>query len=299
MVEKQEPSTVLVPGLVGFFGANGTIKTSEAIRWPHKVAVMDLELGSGRAWEIREFTKTGLVEVHEFPLPVKDMSKRFSKLVGQRELWAKLLNQINQAMETPEIRAVVIDTGTALWQLIRDSYLQELQEADLRQGKKEIDIRKQLLQIEHGDGEPNRRMDHIVQLAKVYKKWVIVIHHDTDEYVPVTIQGIPQLNPDGTLKTTPSGRRIADGWKRTGPALDWQFESVVLDTPEGPVPTFTIREKTAGGIFLRNHEFQLTPGKGEMSLFRMLERVNGSELTKDELARAQTKAEAEVAANGG
>ena len=97
-----------------------------------------------------------------------------------------------------------------------------------------------------------------------------------------------------------AGKRIADGWKRTGPALDWQFESIVDDTPTGPIPTFTVREKTAGGIFLRNMVFTITPstsGKGQMSLFRYLELANGSELTEEEKVKAEEKAE--KAANGG
>ncbi len=295
-MDKQAESAVLVPGLVGFFGANGTLKTSEAMRWPHKVAIMDMELGSDRAWEIREAIKDELVEVHPFELPVKDMSKRYSKLMGQRELWNAFSDRMGTVMEDPKIRTVVIDTGTSLWQLIRDAYLQELQEVELRKKPNTPDheLRKQLLQIEHG--EPNRRMDHIVQMAKIHKKWVILIHHDTDQYVPITVGGQPVIDTQtGQPKMAATGKRIADGWRRTGPALDWQFESIVNDPPSGvPEPTFTIREKTAGGIFLRNMVFTLTPGRNQMSLFRYLELANGSELTEIEKEKAKAKA-----ANGG
>jgi len=291
-MDKQDESAVLVPGLVGFFGANGTLKTSEAMRWPHKVAIKDMELGSGRAWEIREAVEAGLVEVEEFQLPVKDLSRRYSKLTGQRELWNAFNDSMSTSMEDPEIRTVVIDTGTSLWQLIRDAYLQELQEAEIRKNPRtsENDLRKQLLQIEHG--EPNRRMDHIVQMAKIHKKWVILIHHDTDQYVPITAGGHPVIDTQtGQPKMAATGKRIADGWRRTGPALDWQFESIVNDLPSGvPEPTFTIREKTAGGIFLRNMVFTITPGRGKMSLFRSLELANGSELTEAEKEAAEKKA---------
>lgn len=288
MVKQQESSKVLVPGLVGIFGPNGTIKTSQALGWPHKIALLDLELGSQRAWQLQEFIDEDLVEVFKFPLPVKDVHTRYSELKGQSELWADFTKKINEVLEDNEYQTVVIDTATALWQLIRDSYLQELQLADKEKNRA---LRKQLLQIEHG--EPNRRMSHIVQMAGVYGKWVVLVHHDTDEYVPLLMGGQPVIDAETQqAKRVVSGKRIADGWNKTGPALDWQFQSELVGTDGPPKPRFTIRDKTSGGIHLINLPFDIETGRDKQTLFRKLELVNGAELTQEEKDAAEAKAAA-------
>jgi len=286
MVKRQESSKVLVPGLVGIFGPNGTIKTSQALGWPHKVALLDLELGSQRAWQLQEYVDEGLVEVFRLPLPVKDVHSRYSELKGQSELWATFTTKINQILEDPEYGTVVIDTATALWQLIRDSYLQELQKADKENNRT---LRKQLLRIEHG--EPNRRMAHIVQMASVYDKWIVMVHHDADEYVPLLMGGYPVIDTEThQAKQVVSGKRIPDGWNKTGPALDWQFQSELVGTDGPPKPRFTIRDKTSGGIHLLNLPFEIETGRDKQSLFRKLELANGAEPTQEEKDAAQVKA---------
>jgi len=288
MVERQESSEVLVPGLVGIFGPNGTIKTSQSLGWPHKVALLDLELGSQRAWQLQEYIDGGLAEVFKFPLPVKDVHSRYSELKGQSELWAKFTTKINEVLEDSNYQTVVIDTATALWQLIRDSFLQELQLADKEKGQP---LRKQLLQIEHG--EPNRRMSHIVQMAGVYGKWIVMIHHDADEYVPLLMGGQPVIDAEThQAKRVVSGKRIPDGWNKTGPALDWQFQSALVGTDGPPKPMFTIRDKTSGGIHLLNLPFEIETGRDKQTLFRKLELANGAEPTQEEKDAAQAKAEA-------
>jgi hypothetical protein len=231
------------PGVVSLYGPAGTLKSSIAITWPKKVKVYDFDLGSHRAWDIEKAKDEGDVVVERMIVPEKSITTRRWKIEGASELWAEFLQSYLATLANDEFNTVVIDTNTVNWNLIQDSYLQEVQ--------KKTPSRVRLQRIEFG--EPNARMRALFNVAKARQKHLIMVMHETDEYIQVVVNGKPMLDEDNRPVSAPSGEKAPDGFKATRNMSDWVLVSSapIIDTDGGKqvVPQVII-EKSPMGIDL-------------------------------------------------
>lgn len=231
------------PGVVCIFGEPGTLKTSYALSWPKPLKLYDFDLGAHRGWEIKKMVANGDVVVERMEMPVKSLTTRHQKLVGFMAAWQEFLVDFTQCLES-DIKTIVFDTSTMKWSLVRDAYLEELQQKPAKDGS----IRRQLLQIEHGP--PNSRMRGVLDAAKSAGKWIILVMHETDEYAPLVLNGVPILDNDGNPKSAQTGKKIPDGFKYTRGLSDWVFRTAVDLLPDGKPRPFAKMEKSAMGIDL-------------------------------------------------
>lgn len=243
MTQPVETLPELPPGIYGFYGRPGTLKTSIALSFPGKIKMYDFDLGAHRGWEFKKSLESGQLIHKEMPLPVKSITKRSSLVEGCSEMWEQFIRDYTESMENPEIKTVIIDTATNEWTLCADAYLQELQRFN--------PTRKQLIQIEFR--EPNQRQKMLFSAPRVYKKKLVLVMHETDERVPLMYNGQPVLDQNGQQQTTMTGRKIPDGFRQTIGLADWIFYTDVEERVEGKekkqVPSVTI-EKSAAGIDL-------------------------------------------------
>ncbi len=218
-------------------GEPGTIKSSIAITYPGPIAFYNLEGGGHRAWGYADAIARGDLIERVFPLPAKSITERWAPLTGHLEVWKDITQQLEKDFD--QFPTVVLDTGTIMWALDRDAYLQELQITS--------PTRKQLLQIEFG--EPNRRMNGIYNLARGFQKNLVVVHHETDEYMQVMDpMGKPIMN-DGTPLSVTTGRKVPEGFKHTIALSDWVLHTELRDN----VPWMTV-EKSGYGLQMRGKE---------------------------------------------
>lgn len=233
---------MIEPGVVLIWGESGSLKTSIGFTWPGRIEDFDIDQGAGRGWKCEELKAQGKLIVHRFNMPSRSLTTRYEKLEGYKESWASLTGLVDKACLDPEVRTVQLDTGTLVWGLCGDGFLQELQELQTLQGKAGPggrSLRKQLIQIEYK--EPNSRMKGLIQKPKEHGKWLVVVAHDTDEYVPVTVGGRPVLDQDGNAKTVSSGKKLPDCFKHTWALSDWVIHTKLTTGEDGKiVPTATV-----------------------------------------------------------
>ena len=227
----------MITGVTTIYGEPGTCKTSIALTWPKPIAVYDLENGLRRAWGIGKLLESGSVVKHTVTIPTKSLTIRYSKLTGYSEAWQSFTGQVQQDLDSKKFKTILWDTGTTIWSLVRDGYLQELQS----DGK----TRKQLQQIEYG--EPNRRMETLYQLVKAYDIHLVVTHHEKDEYInELAANGKPITDQDGNPKSITSGNKLPDGFKQTLALSDLVLFTTLKDNK--PIAKIT---KSLYGLSLR------------------------------------------------
>lgn len=140
---------------------------------------------------------------------------RFPKrITGYREAWQDVLVDFVECVQNPDIKTIVIDSATALWEICHKGYLQEKQEIQLAQGVPETadHFRERLQPVEF----PNDRMNQVIYTAQSFDKNLVMIHYPKDEYVTV-------MNEKGKKEDQRSGRLILDGFKHTEKVVDIVF----------------------------------------------------------------------------
>ena len=211
--------------IIGVWGDDKTCKTTLALSAPKPLLSMEFDLGGFDRAKGRflQDVSSGLITNKSYVMPVQfgsideiNKSLRPSKIVvGMKELFYKFLMDYLTALKDPKISTIVIDTGTILWNITSQSYLQEKQEAqldpagNLRPGERSL--RSSLSELEYR--EPNDRMRGIVYNAKNYNKHLIIVHHSADEYAN-------QMNGKGEMVKMATGKKERSGWKRLGDAAD-------------------------------------------------------------------------------
>lgn len=252
----------LQPAVTEMHGPPGSMKSSIALSWPKKIAFYDFDFGVHRAWgmkQVGEISGLGVNEsvweyngepdsvlVRRQKLPHRSFTERYAKLEGYIEYWGTMINQLLRDCEDESIRTIIFDTGTIEWSICCDAYLQELQEENVI---KHQALRKQLQQIEYG--EPNRRQKQIYDMVKSAGKDFIMVHHETDEYVPYVVNGVMQKDEQGRPVSIQTGNKVPDGFKQTLKICDWE-----LYTPSKESKGYycAIIKKSAMGIDLINME---------------------------------------------
>lgn len=224
------------------WGEDKSCKTTLALSFPRPLVHMELDVGgfdranrnlfraadpersiSELNLPIKDWVKDGSIRHKEYilPLQIENMdpvqTARSRKIViGMKELFYKMVGEYITFLRDSEITTIVIDTGTMFYNLICDSYLQEMQESQLPLrpdglGKDGKFLRVQLQQPEYR--EPYSRMAGIIYQAKAHKKNLVLTHHATDEYGMVQQAG-------GVLGQGMTGKRQLHGWKKLGTACD-------------------------------------------------------------------------------
>lgn len=221
------------------WGAEGSWKTTMALSFPRPIVHFDIDVGGYEraAWNLAD-TKDIETKSYAVPIPIdklkgrqkiqngKEVSIRLPKRVlGYMELWQEIVQDFVEALQRKEVKTIVIDSATKLWEICHTSYLQELQESQIVKDKLELPrdenkLRERLQQVEYG--EPNRRMDTLAYSNRSYKKNLVFTHYSRPKY-------IKQLNAKtGEIESVDSGRIEIDGYKGTRKVVDAVIE-LVLD----------------------------------------------------------------------
>jgi hypothetical protein len=236
------------PSVIVEFGPQNTLKTSimlsilETKGFEDKILkVYDFDLGFDRAWNSDQLIADGRVVVETMFLPTRNLQRKDSTMVGFSEIWKDFTEGVMADFKDPKVGGVGWDTGTAVWALCRDAFLQEIQRGNAS--------RKQLQQIEYG--EPNSRMNELFAASKANKTFLFSLHHETDEYVTLTMGGRPVLDEQGNAKTATSGVKLPDGFKATRDKADW----VLYTSDRDGTPVVEIK-KTAEGWQLKGSAWE-------------------------------------------
>jgi len=250
-------------GIVVICGDEGTGKTTMGLTFPKPLHHFDVDVGGYRraAWRL---TTDGVVS-NSYPKPIQiqkllgqtgSPSSRVSipkKVEGMKELWQKLIQDFVDACMDKEVRTLVIDSATLLWNICHQSHLQELQERQLVYHKKnkpnipfdENEYRERLQPIEYGPA--NDKMRTILHTARSFQKNLILTHYPTDEYGAM---------PDGkgNIVEGKTGNKILDGFKETVKLSDlvvWlSFKETIKDKVKEKHPTARITKCGLEGMGL-------------------------------------------------
>ena len=216
-------------GICAICGDEGTGKTTMALTFPKPLHHFDVDVGGYRraAWRLQ----TEGIESKGYPRPIQvdklmgtqgDPSTRIAipkKVEGMKELWQQIVTDFVAACTDTEVKTVVVDSATLLWNVCHQSHLQELQEKQLANYKKakpgtpfdENDYRERLQPIEYGPA--NDRMRTLLHTARSFSKNLVLVHYPTDEYGTI---------PDGkgNMVEGKTGTIILDGFKETKKLVD-------------------------------------------------------------------------------
>lgn len=128
-------------------------------------------------------------------------------------------------LEDPDVNQIVIDTETREWLVVRQGFLEQVQQAQASNNKAEAD-RLGTLQYT----EPNARQEQIATAAKMFNKDLVLIGHMKEEW----------KNNEAT------GNMIHDGHKEAPNIADLFLEFSIVNKK----PVATIRKAGAGGLEL-------------------------------------------------
>ena len=139
-------------------------------------------------------------------------------LIGMKELFYQFATGFIKHLKDPDIKTIMVDTGTLLYDITCQGYLQELQEKQgpFNHTTGKCADGKPLIVSLHPPvlyREPYIRMRGFAYQAKAHKKHLIVTHHASDEY------GITKKS-DGTIGEGKTGKRALHGWGQWGDSAD-------------------------------------------------------------------------------
>ena len=214
------------------WGEDKSCKNTLALTFPKPLVDMEFDIGGFERscrnlphLPIKDWYNEGLIRLETFIVPfqigdIDPIAKiiRPSKVVvGMKELFYEFAAKFIGHLKDPEIKSIMVDTGTLLYDVTCQAYLQELQEKQMPinvstgKGSDGKSLRAQLQPIEYR--EPYIRMRGFAYQAKAHKKHLIVTHHASDEY------GITKKS-DGTIGEGKTGKRALHGWGQWGDSAD-------------------------------------------------------------------------------
>ncbi|MBT9151109.1 MAG: hypothetical protein DDT40_01293 [candidate division WS2 bacterium] len=167
-------------------------KTTLALSAPRPLVVFDFELGVDKV-EPRYVKDRDSISVISYIKEMTDVKTR--KKTTAINLWHKILVDFNEALENKDVRTIVFDTFTGVWEIRRMAYLAELQQNE--------PSRKNLMPQEYFI--PNTDMKMLITQALIHDKILITIQHIRDKY-----------SADGK----PTGEEEPDGFKYTGDLME-------------------------------------------------------------------------------
>ena len=217
------------------WGEDKSTKNTLALSAPKPLVDMEFDIGGfDRSCRnlphlpIKDWYDEGLIRLETYPVPfqigkldpIASIIRPSKIVVGMKELFYSFAAKYIQHLQDPNIKSIMVDTGTLLYDVTCQGYLQELQEKQLIQnvdgsyGDRTKDgkpLRTQLQQIEYR--EPYIRMRGFAYQAKAAGKHLIVTHHASDEY------GVVRQR-DGSIGVDRTGKRTMHGWSQWGDSAD-------------------------------------------------------------------------------
>ncbi len=213
------------------WGEDKSCKNTLSLTFPKPMVDMEFDIGGFERscrnlpnLPIKDWHKQGLIKLEQFIMPfqigqfdaVKDNVRQSKIVIGMKELFYEFAGRFITHLKDPAISTIMVDTGTLLYDITCQAYLQELQEKQLPllpngMGRDNKPLRTQLLPIEYR--EPYIRMRGFAYQAKAFKKHLVVTHHASDEYGPVRQR-------DGSVMESKTGNRVMHGWTQWGDSAD-------------------------------------------------------------------------------
>jgi len=229
--------------IASIWGEEGKGKSTIALTYPKPLFHMDLDLGGFEraVWRIlKEAEKAGaplrvryceprenisVLDWNEWDIVTKPflapiqieklmgvrkqpgVSVRFPRsVIGIKELWQEIVVDFVTLCNTREVKTIVTDSATQLWNICHTSLLQEKQEIQLASGKIKEDsdnFRERLQPVEF----PNDRMRSLIYTARSSGKHLVMTHYPKDVY--------KERVGDKGIESYKSGEVEPDGFKHT------------------------------------------------------------------------------------
>ena len=221
-------------------GENKTGTSSLSLTFPKPLYHVDFDPGGFEraARRFQEEVANGLIEHRTFFTPLQALRdkvgdittmKPVKKLRGYKEQWYEMLSLYFGILEGGKYKTAVFDTFTGVYELCRDAYLQELQEAQPATAQP----RERLLQIEYG--AINKRMkvliDAATEISQSREFHLVLVHHMTDIYEKKLV--------DGKVEDFKVGRDFA-GWKKLDDLVHLLLECKLDKGKDGYIPSAKI-----------------------------------------------------------
>ena len=211
------------------WGEDKSCKNTLAMTFPRPIVDMEFDIGGfARAnrnlphLPIKDWINSGEITLEQYIMPFQigqldpvNATIRPSKIiVGMKELFYQFAGKYIQHLKDPNIKTIVVDTGTLLYEVTCTGYLQEKQEIQLNPDgtvKPKERLRVSLLPIEYR--EPYIRMRSFIYQAKAHGKHLVLTHHASDEY------GFVKDGKGGIVEGK-TGKRMLHGWAQLGDGAD-------------------------------------------------------------------------------
>jgi len=171
---------------------------------------------------IKDWYNSGEIKLEQFAMPFQigtldaiNVIRPSQRVVGMKELFYEFVGRYITNLKDPNIKTVVVDTGTLLYEVTSGGFLQEKQDA-------QHDVNGNLLPKERLlthlyppvlYQQVNIRMRGIVYQAKAHNKHLVLTHHASDVYGLVPGAG-------GALIEGKTGKRQLHGWGQLGDGAD-------------------------------------------------------------------------------
>lgn len=189
--------------VMSLLGRPGKGKSHFSLTAPGPIAVQNIDIGLKDVLEKFSGEKVIIVKRYAIAINLKSISKTISRKQAEAETrspleididavikeWEAFKKDYIALLQNPDIRTIVWDTGTEVWQLIRAARFGKL---DMVEG--------------HLYGPVNMEMNYLVKLAFEFKKNLIVLHKMKDEYNE-------QITSSGKKVSYATGKDIMDGFK--------------------------------------------------------------------------------------
>ena len=204
------------------WGLAGTGKSTVGLTFPEPIWIADFDLRLGNKEEGGALVRFPNLqyEAIKYPLPLQLLS---DQVIGVRQLWQRFLQDYVAVLEDKKLynkipfATIMIDTATKMRRAANEMTLQVKQEAQIARGvtpEHEL-FRERLLEIEYG--EPNTKLQSIIQAPVQYGKNLVLIHHADDEYKK---QLVTDKAGNQKIESVATGNKVMDGFKRTTEAAD-------------------------------------------------------------------------------
>ncbi len=214
------------------WGEDKSCKNTLAMSLPKPLIDMEFDIGGfDRAnrnlphLPIKDWVNSGQIKLEQYIMPfqigkldpIENIIRPTKIIVGIKELFYQFTAKYIKHLQDPNIQTIMIDTGTLLYEITCQGYLQELQEKQLplrpdglgKDGKSLIvSLHPPVLYR-----ECYIRMRGFIYQAKAHKKNLVMTHHAADEY------GVMRKS-DGTYGTDKTGKRVLHGWNQLGDGAD-------------------------------------------------------------------------------
>ena len=178
---------------ISLVGKLKTGKTTFALSAPKPMVFFDFEMGYSRV-EPRFIDNPNEITIHKLVDETLVNRKKKENIQKAIDFWENILTLYNDALENPNVKSIVFDTFTSVWEARRMAHLATIRQTDPN--------RSSLMPPEYFI--PNTDIKVMLVQARVHDKILIVTHHTRPEY----------------MGNEPTGKDEPDGFKKTGDLVD-------------------------------------------------------------------------------